>query len=115
MTWRTGSALSIAAVLAACGSADGQSATSHPGALRARSISGADLGFVYASEPVWQFAVRGGTGSVALPMVMLKEQPAGAAGPVLVWRAMQSGSALECARYYQSADCSGAATIGPSQ
>jgi hypothetical protein len=98
-----------------CSSADGQAAQEAPGTMRARSLTGADLGFAYDMEISWPFQVVGGTGTANLVMVLVKEQPAGAARPMLVWRSVLSGAATLCARYYDGAACAGSVTHQPTQ
>jgi hypothetical protein len=108
----------LAILAVACSSADAQQAANDapvPGALRARSVGGTDLGLAYGIEPAWPFSVPGGFGTATLVMVLLKEQPAGAVSPVLVYRSAVSGSPLPCARFYQTADCTGTATVSPTQ
>jgi hypothetical protein len=112
--------VALAIVAIGCSSADAQQAAGDvpvAGALRARSVAGgADLGLAYDIEPSWEFALSGGgTLTANLVMVLLKEQPAGAVSPVLVYRSVLSGAPLPCTRYFQTADCSGPATVAPTQ
>jgi hypothetical protein len=105
----------LAAVIGGCGSADSQTLPVVEGALRARSSGGADLGLVYNVEQAWQFTPTSGTGTAGVAMVLLKEQPAGAPSPVLVYRSVISGSPLPCNRYYDGSGCTGNVTLQANQ
>jgi hypothetical protein len=104
------SALALAVVAIGCSSADGQTEPGAPGALRVRSVAGTDLGLAYGLDLFFQLSTTGG-GSATAPMVLVKEQPAGAASPILVYRSILSGVALACTRLFDTADCGGTATV----
>lgn len=105
----------LAAAALGCGSADSQTLPLVDGALRARSSSGANLGLVYNVEQAWQFVPASGTSTVGVGLVLLKEQPAGAPAPVLIYRSVVTGSPILCNRYFDGAACAGNVTVQATQ
>lgn len=108
------SALALAIVAVGCSSADGQSASDVPAAVRVRSVAGAELGLAYDLQFSWQFQQPGAPGTNATTqLVLLKEVPAGTTSPILVFRSLFSGGPLLCNRFFAAADCTGTPTVQP--